>query len=35
MVGHLKEMDKNRDREQTAISETAYEAPGYAFPLWE
>ena len=35
MVGHLKEMDKNRDAEQTAISETAYGALGYAFSLWE
>jgi acyl-CoA dehydrogenase family protein 9 len=35
MVGHLKEMDKNRDTEQTAVSETAYGALGYAFPLWE
>ena len=35
MVGHLKEMDKNRDAEQTAISETAYSSLGYAFPLWE
>jgi len=35
MVGHLKEMDKNRDAEQTAISETAYSALGYAFSLWE
>lgn len=35
MVGHLKEMDKNRDAEQTAISDTAYDALGYAFPLWE
>jgi acyl-CoA dehydrogenase family protein 9 len=35
MVGHLKEMDKNRDAEQTAISETAYGALGYAFPYWE
>ncbi len=35
MVGHLKEMDKNRDAEQTAISETAYGALGYAFPFWE
>ena len=35
MVGHLKEMDKNRDAEQTAISETAYGSLGYAFPLWE
>jgi len=35
MVGHLKEMDKNRDAEQTAISETAYASLGYAFSLWE
>lgn len=35
MVGHLKEMDKNRDVEQTAISETAYAASGYAFDFWE
>ncbi len=35
MVGALKEMDKNRDAQQTAISETAYAALGYAFPLWE
>ncbi len=35
MVGHLKEMDKNRDAEQTAISETAYGSLGYAFPFWE
>jgi len=35
MVGQLKEMDKNRDAEQTAISETAYSSLGYAFALWE
>jgi acyl-CoA dehydrogenase family protein 9 len=35
MVGHLKEMDKNRDAEQTAISETAYSSVGYAFSYWE
>jgi acyl-CoA dehydrogenase family member 9 len=35
MVGLLKEMDKNRDAEQTAISETAYSSLGYAFSLWE
>ena len=35
MVGHLKEMDKNRDAEQTAISETAYSALGYGFSFWE
>jgi acyl-CoA dehydrogenase family protein 9 len=35
MVGHLKEMDKNRDAEQTAVSETAYGSLGYAFDYWE
>jgi acyl-CoA dehydrogenase family protein 9 len=35
MVGHLKEMDKNRDAEQTAVSETAYGSLGYAFNYWE
>ncbi len=35
MVGHLKEMDKNRDAEQTAVSETAYMNLGYAFNYWE
>jgi acyl-CoA dehydrogenase family protein 9 len=35
MVGQLKEMDKNRDAEQSAISETAYSSLGYAFSLWE
>jgi len=35
MVGHLKEMDKNRDAEQTAISEMAYSGLQYPFPLWE
>ena len=34
MVGHLKEMDKNRDAEQTAIAETAYGASGYPFSYW-
>jgi acyl-CoA dehydrogenase family protein 9 len=34
MVGHLKEMDKNRDAEQTAISESAYASAGYAFDFW-
>ena len=34
MVGHLKEMDKNRDGEQTAIAETAYGENGYAFSFW-
>ncbi len=35
MVGHLKEMDKNRDAAPTGISETAYASLGYAFSLWE
>jgi acyl-CoA dehydrogenase family protein 9 len=35
MVGVLKEMDKNRDAELTAVSETAYAALSYAFPLWK
>jgi hypothetical protein len=35
MVGHLKEMDKDRDAQQTAISEGAYASLGYAYPLWE
>jgi acyl-CoA dehydrogenase family protein 9 len=34
MVGHLKEMDKNRDAELTAIAETAYGSPGYRFDYW-
>jgi acyl-CoA dehydrogenase family protein 9 len=35
MVGALKEMDKNRDAELTAVSETVYGAQSYAFPLWK
>jgi acyl-CoA dehydrogenase family protein 9 len=42
IVGELKEIDKNRDRERadardaerTAIAETAYSSPGYRFDLW-
>jgi acyl-CoA dehydrogenase family protein 9 len=34
MVGHLKEMDKNRDASLTAIAETAYDGPGYPFSYW-
>jgi acyl-CoA dehydrogenase family protein 9 len=34
MVGHLKEMDKNRDAAQTAVSETAYRSLGYEFDYW-
>ena len=35
LVSNLKEMDKNRDAELTAVSETAYASLGYAFNLWE
>jgi len=35
MVGHLKEMDKNRDAEMTATSDVIYTGPGYAFNYWE
>ncbi|HEX4439257.1 MAG TPA: acyl-CoA dehydrogenase family protein [Thermoanaerobaculia bacterium] len=35
MVGLLKEMDKNRDAERTAISEMAYAGLRYPFPLWD
>ena len=35
MVGHLKEMDKNRDAEMTATSDVIYSGPGYAFIYWE
>ena len=35
VVGCLKEMDHDRDADLTAISETAYSAPGYAFGIWE
>jgi acyl-CoA dehydrogenase family protein 9 len=34
MVGHLKEMDKNRDAALTAIADTAYGGPGYPFSYW-
>jgi acyl-CoA dehydrogenase family member 9 len=34
MVGHLKEMDKNRDEAQTAIADTAYAHLGYGFSYW-
>jgi acyl-CoA dehydrogenase family protein 9 len=42
VVGELKEMDKNRDRQRSAerdghrnrIAETAYETPGYRFDYW-
>jgi acyl-CoA dehydrogenase family member 9 len=35
IVGNLKDMDRNRDADLTAVSETAYGAIGYAFPYWE
>jgi acyl-CoA dehydrogenase family protein 9 len=42
VVGELKEMEKNRDRERSAerdgnrnqIAKTAYETPGYRFDFW-
>ena len=34
MVGHLKEMDKNRDETQTEIADTAYAHVGYGFSYW-
>jgi hypothetical protein len=42
IVGELKEMEKNRDRDRsadrdgarTAIAEAAYEAMGYRFDFW-
>jgi len=34
MVGHLKEMDKNRDEPQTVIADTAYAHLGYGFSYW-
>jgi acyl-CoA dehydrogenase family member 9 len=34
MVGHLKEMDKNRDADQTAISELAYTSLAYPCDYW-
>lgn len=42
MVGELKEMDKNRDRERSEardshrnrIADTAYDEPGYRFDFW-
>ena len=35
IVGSLKEMDHDRDADLTAISETAYAHPGYAYGIWE
>jgi acyl-CoA dehydrogenase family member 9 len=35
IVGSLKEMDHERDNDLTAISETAYALPGYAFSFWK
>jgi acyl-CoA dehydrogenase family protein 9 len=35
IVGQLKELDKNRDATQTAISQTAYSSLGYDFDYWE
>jgi acyl-CoA dehydrogenase family protein 9 len=35
IVGHLKDMDRNVDKETTAVSETAYRDLSYAFSYWE
>jgi acyl-CoA dehydrogenase family protein 9 len=35
LVGNLKKLDHNRDAEQTAISEEAYEKLGYGLDYWE
>jgi acyl-CoA dehydrogenase family protein 9 len=34
MVGNLKALEKNRDRECTSISDHVYEAGGYPYDLW-
>jgi len=34
MVGNLKALEKNRDRECTSISDRVYEAGGYPYDLW-
>jgi acyl-CoA dehydrogenase family member 9 len=34
IVGKLKALDSNRDRDTTAISDTVYEAGGYPYDLW-
>jgi acyl-CoA dehydrogenase family protein 9 len=34
VVGNLKDMDKNRDADVTAVAEGAYQALGYPFPYW-
>jgi acyl-CoA dehydrogenase family member 9 len=34
LVGNLKRIDKNRDRDSTAISDHAYEKLGYGLDLW-
>jgi acyl-CoA dehydrogenase family protein 9 len=34
IVGNLKDMDRNRDPDMTAVSEGAYQASGYPFPYW-
>jgi acyl-CoA dehydrogenase family protein 9 len=35
IVGHLKDMDRNVDKETTAVSESAYRDLSYAFSYWE
>ncbi len=34
MVGNLKALEKNRDRETSAIADRVYEAGGYPYDLW-
>src|SRR5262249_50507956 len=35
IVGNLKDMDKNRDADVTAVAEGTYQALGYPFPYWQ
>ena len=35
IVGNLKDMDRNRDEDVSAVAESAYRSLGYPFPYWE
>ncbi len=35
IVGNLKDMDRNRDEDVSAVAESAYRALAYPFPYWE
>lgn len=35
IVGNLKDMDRNRDQDLTAVAESAYRGLAYPFPYWE